>query len=40
MVVDEVDVVGEDGEGSPEEEAVDPPAQSISILFCITQQLL
>ena len=40
MIVDEVDVVGEDGEGSPEEEAVDPPAQSISVLLCIARQLL
>jgi hypothetical protein len=33
MAVDEVDVIGQDGETSPEEEAVDPPAYSISILF-------
>ena len=36
VIIDEIDVVGEDGEGSPEKEAIDPPTQSISILLCIT----
>ena len=33
MIIDEVDIVGEGGEGSPEKNTVDEPSDGISILL-------
>lgn len=33
MVVDEVDIIGQGREGSPEEEAVDEPSPRVSVLL-------
>lgn len=40
MVVDQVDIVGEQSETAPEEEAVDPPPHSIPVLLFIMQTVL
>ena len=40
VVVAEVDIVGEEAETAPEEEAVDPPPHSVAVLLCLITQVL